>query len=322
MRFAIQFGGSGASNWRQSPRRTKAQPCWYSMGVMPDLSLRENCLGFELHGGERLVALYRAREELPRSESPKPCFAPIHTRSGVLITEYRPADHLWHTGLYFGWVHANATNLWGGPWYDPQQGQYEHVEHSHGVQRHVRFSGKQVAADGASIAERLEWLDADEQPMAEEQREYVFEVLANGAGYFWTIEARIAAVGEKLVLGASRAGRYSGLELRMGPPFAPARHRSSEGHVGHESIMGQRARWVSAAGAGGGAVVMLDHPHNPRHPVTWFTRVNLLGAGLLMEGDLELDRQQPLRLRYGFAILDQEPHLEEIEALYRWYCRR
>ena len=71
---------------------------------MPYLSLRENCLGFELHDGERLVALHRAREELARSESPKPCFAPIHTRSGVLVTEYRPADHLWHTGLYFGWV--------------------------------------------------------------------------------------------------------------------------------------------------------------------------------------------------------------------------
>ena len=286
---------------------------------MPDLSLRENCLGFELHDGERLVALYRAREELARSESPKPCFAPIHTRSGVLVTEYRPADHLWHTGLYFGWVHANDANLWGGPWYDSQKGKYEYVEHSHGVQRHVRFAGQKVSEDGTSIAEELEWLDGGDRPIARERREYAFGALEGGAGYLWTIDTRIAPLDEKLILGASRAARYSGLVLRMGPPFSPARHRSSEGLVGHESIMGQRARWVSAAAAGGGAVVMLDHPHNPRHPVTWFTRVNLLGAGLLMAGDIEVDRERPLRLRYGFAILDQEPAVEQIEGLYTRY---
>ena len=288
---------------------------------MTTLELRENCLGFELHDGDRLVALYRAREELPRNESPKPCFAPIYTRSGVLVTEYRPADHAWHTGLYFGWVHANGANLWGGNWFLPETGKYEHVPHSHGVQRHDRFAGKRAVAGGVSIAEHLTWLDGHEEPIAGEQREYTFRALEDGAGYFWTIETRIAAAGERLVLGASRAARYSGLELRMGPPFAPARHRSSEGLAGHENIMGQRARWVVAAGAGGGAVVMMDHPENPRHPVTWFTREKLLGAGLLMEGDLEVARREPLRLRYGFAILDREPESDEIESLYAAYVR-
>ena len=66
---------------------------------------------------------------------------------------------------------------------------------------------------------------------------------------------------------------------------------------------------------------MMDHPDNSRHPVTWFTRKNLLGAGLLMEGDLEVDRREPLRLRYGFAILDQEPEVDAIEALYARYLR-
>ena len=285
------------------------------------MKLRENCLGFELHDGERFVALYRAREELPRNESPKPCFAPIHTRSGALVTQYRPADHAWHTGLYFGWVHANDANLWGGNWFLPKTGTYEHVPNSHGVQRHDRFIEHRGVANGAGITEELTWLDGSDQPIATERREYRFRALENGAGYFWTIETWITATGEGLVLGGSRAARYSGLVLRMGPPFAPGRHRSSEGLVGHENIMGQRARWVAAAGAGGGAVVMMDHPDNPRHPVTWFTREKLLGAGLLMEGDLEVDRREPLRLRYGFAILDQEPAVDEVEAAYAAYVR-
>jgi len=52
-------------------------------------------------------------------------------------------------------------------------------------------------------------------------------------------------------------------------------------------------------------VAMLDHPQNVRHPVTWFARKNLLGAGLLMEGDLEIERGDSLKLRYGLGIFDE-----------------
>ena len=283
---------------------------------MINLGLHENCLGFELHDGENLVALYRAREELPRSESPKPCFAPIYTPGGILITEYRPADHPWHTGLYFGWVHVNQANLWGGGWYIPERDRYEDVEHSHGVQRHDGFTRMRAEEDAVVVEEKLTWLDADDQSLVDEVRSYTFTQLDEWPGYFWNIETRIEPLVEQVVMGASRAARYSGLELRLGPPFADAFHCSSEGLEGHERIMGQRARWVSAAGAAGGAVVMMDHPNNPRHPVTWFTRKNLLGAGLLMEGDLELKEGECLELRYGFAILDQALTAGETENLY------
>ena len=123
-------------------------------------------------------------------------------------------------------------------------------------------------------------------------------------------------------MGASKApARYSGLELRMGPPFADATPRCSEGRVGHEAIMGQKARWVCAAGASGGAVVMMDHPRNPRHPVTWFTRKNLLGAGWLVDGPMELVQGEALTLRYAFAVLDRAPALGELEALYGRSCK-
>lgn len=282
---------------------------------MIDLGMRENCLGFEIHDGERLVTMYRTREELPRSESPKPCFAPIYTPSGLLVTEYRPADHPWHTGLYFGWAHVNGANLWGGPWYLPEKGKYEMVEHSHGVQRHVDFTDEQVGGEGVFFQEQLEWLDADDRPLVEEARSYTIRKLEE-PGYMWIIGTRMRPAVDRVVMGASRAARYSGLELRMGPPFADARHRNSEGIESHENTMGQRARWVCAAGATGGAVMMMDHPDNPRHPTPWFTRRNLLGAALLMEGDLELEEGQALDLRYGFAVLDQTPSPEESEDLY------
>lgn len=80
--------------------------------------------------------------------------------------------------------------------------------------------------------------------------------------------------------------------------------------------MGRPARWVAANGARGGAVAMMDHPGNIRHPVTWFTRKNLLGAGLLMQGDLELDGDDLLDLRYAFYAFAHPPQAEHVEALY------
>lgn len=281
------------------------------------LSLHANALGYEVHCGERLVTLYRIREELSREESPKPCFAPIYTPSGGLVTEYRPADHPWHTGLYFGWVHVNQANLWGGPWYLPEKGQYERVEHSHGAQLHEAFPRLEADERGVRVEERLVWVDADDRPLANETRTVELGLLDEVAGYRWVIRTRIVPAAGRLTLGASRAARYSGLELRLGPPFVDAVHRCSEGRVGHEQIMGQRARWVSATGAAGGCVAMLDHPANPRYPVTWFTRRNLLGAGLLMAGDLEVEPRDALELRYGFLVLDQTP---SAETLNRWHA--
>jgi hypothetical protein len=287
---------------------------------MVTLRLRTNALGYEVYAGERLVTIYRATEVIAREESPKPCFAPIYTPAGQLVTEYRPADHLWHTGLYFGWVHVNEANLWGGPWYIPERGKYEQVEHSHGVQRHDSFQRLHADAGEVVADERLTWLDADDQPMAGETRVSRIRGLAEPEAYLFTIDTCVEPLGARLHLGASRAARYSGFELRLGPPFADAGHWCSEGRRGHEAIMGQSARWVAADGASGGCVVMMDHPGNPCHPVTWFARRNLLGAGLLMQGDLELARTERLRLRYGLAVLNAPVAAAQVEGLYRLFA--
>ena len=275
---------------------------------------------FEVHAGGRLLARYNAATgQLPRDESPKPCFHPVYTPSGGLVSEYRPGDHTWHTGLFFGWVHVNDTNFWGGSWYLPEEGKYVPVPGSHGVQRHDEFTPVPHLASGVAVGERLTWLDRDDAPVVRESRRFDFLETSGVRGCLWLIESVIAPVGGAITMGASRAARYSGLVLRMGPPFADAFHTSGSGRSGHESIMRTRDRWVAAAGARGGMVVLMDHPGNPRHPVPWFTRRNLLGTGPLMEEDLTLRPSDTLRLRYGFLVLDDVPGEGEVEALYRSY---
>ena len=281
---------------------------------MTTLKLHENCLGFEIHDGSQLVTLYRAREELPRTESPKPCFAPIYTPSGGLVTEYRPADHAWHTGLYYGWVHVNEANLWGGPWFFPDVGKYEYYPGTHGRQAHETFERISSDDEAIEVVERLTWRDGDDKVMATEIRTMQFSKLEDRPGSFWTLQSDISPEAANLKLGASRAARYSGLELRMGPEFSDVHHRTSEGIEQHEKVMKSRARWCIANGASGGAVIMLDHPSNPRHPAQWFTRRNLIGAAFLMEEDLEVPGDDTLRLRYGILLVDTDPGNAYIEA--------
>ena len=284
---------------------------------MHDMHITLNCLGFEVHNGERLVTLYRAVEELPRSESPKPCFAPIYTPSGGLITEYRPADHPWHTGMYYGWVHVNDANLWGGGWYIPDSGKYEDVPDTHGKQLHEGFSEPEVSNNETAVTEHLTWFDASDKPLATETRRFRFRTTSKSLGYFWLIETEIKPVNASVTLGASRAARYSGLMVRTGPPFADGVYRSSDGLEGHENIMGQTAKWVSAKGSTGGMIVLMDHSDNPRHPTPWFTRKNILSAGLLMNGDMDISQTDSLHLKYGFVILDSVVNRDEVDVLYQ-----
>ncbi len=276
--------------------------------------------GFEVHSGHRLLARYNtATGQLPREESPKPCFHPVFTPSGGLITEYRPEDHTWHTGLYFGWVHVNDTNFWGGSWYLPDEGKYVPVPDSHGVQRHDEFTAVSNPENGVAITERLTWLDRGDHPVIREVRRFDFLETATAGSCLWLVDSVMTPIAGAITFGASRAARYSGMVLRMGPPFADAFHTSSSGRRGHEAIMSKRDRWVGAAGAHGGMVVMMDHPRNLRHPVPWFTRRNLLGTGPLMEEDLYLGATDSLHLRYGFLVLDDVLDQREIEDLYRTY---
>ena len=298
--------------------------------------------GFEIYAGRtdrKLLCRYNAEtDQLQKDESPKPCFHPVYTPSGGLITEYRPEDHTWHTGLYFGWVHVNDTNFWGGSWYLPEHGKYVPVPDSHGVQRHDGFTEVPDSGPGSvAVVEQLTWLDRNNRPVIRETRR--FDFLETGAvgetgradragragragradRFLWIIDSVITPVEGDVTLGASRAARYSGLILRMGPPFADAHHTSGSGLTSHEAIMRTRDRWVAAAGAQGGMVVMMDHPGNIRHPVPWFTRRNLLGTGPLMEEDLTIPASDRLHLRYGFMVLDEAAGEDEIEDLYRFY---
>ena len=42
----------------------------------------------------------------------KPYFHPLRTVEGTTLTAERPADHIWHYGLWFSWKFINGVNYW------------------------------------------------------------------------------------------------------------------------------------------------------------------------------------------------------------------
>ncbi len=85
-----------------------------------------------------------------------------------------------------------------------------------------------------------------------------------------------------------------------------------------------RSRWCAYTAQADRKIVtvaMFDHPENPRHPATWFIMAKpfaYMSATLrLHEEPLKLVSGTLLVLRYGVALWDGRPEMEEIEALYR-----
>src|SRR5690606_18158371 len=42
----------------------------------------------------------------------KPFFHPLRVPGGPSLTKLRPADHVWHYGLWFSWKYINDVNYW------------------------------------------------------------------------------------------------------------------------------------------------------------------------------------------------------------------
>src|SRR5882724_1057356 len=75
-----------------------------------------------LHAGGRPVAEYVFEPKLEPTLSPRPYLHPVRTLAGTVVTDFLPADHLWHLGVSLGVPDVSGTNLWGGRSYVHGQG--------------------------------------------------------------------------------------------------------------------------------------------------------------------------------------------------------
>lgn len=169
----------------------------------------------ELTVADRAVARYVLRPDVAAVETPKPYLHPLRTLGGSTVTGFRPEDHPWHHGLFFGMPRVGEHNLWGGGTYlGPDRG-YE-ILTDQGRIEHVDLA---TPATGSAVDHRLRWYGHDGEVLLDEER----SLRAGDAGDGWRLGWRSALTNRTaselpLETPAQRGrpdGGYGGLWLRL-----------------------------------------------------------------------------------------------------------
>nr|WP_228509213.1 PmoA family protein [Herbiconiux sp. VKM Ac-1786] len=270
--------------------------------------------------GTLVLAEYVMRPADPQLESPRPYFAPLRTLAGDVVTDLRPADHVWHKGLSWSLPVVGDENFWGGPSYRRGQG-YVQLPNN-GRQRHLGFDRLD---DGprARVTERLDWITEDGRTLFDETRRLTAEIIDDTAWLlvFDTVmtnrTSAPVALGSPTTEGRPNAG-YGGLFWRGPASFTGGRilapnasGSAGDGSAGADELRGTRSPWLGFVGehpdARSSTIVMVDLPGNPRHPTPWFARSEEY-AGLcpapFFDEEWEVAPGADLHARYAVVLAD------------------
>jgi hypothetical protein len=248
-----------------------------------------------LVAGEAVLAEYVFRPANPTLESPRPYLDPIRTRSGELVSLYRPHDHVWHKGITWSLPVVGDENFWGGPTFVRGEG-YVQLPNN-GEQRHLRFDGADTdpgagtdtgadighEASIARVAEDLDWVTEAGETIFAERRELAAALVDDEtwALVFTTrmrnLTDRAIPIGSPTTRGRENAG-YGGLFWR-GPRSFTGGTILAPGRTGGDELRGERAPWFGFTGRHDGTgsrstLVMVDDVENVQHPPQWFARTD------------------------------------------------
>ncbi|TDE58185.1 dehydrogenase [Nonomuraea mesophila] len=253
----------------------------------------------ELLAGDRRVARYETRPDLPATDSPRPYLYDVRTLGGVEVTEVRPADHVHHLGAGVAVADLGGANFWGGRTYVRDQGPTWLDDH--GVQRHVAFP----RLDDGGFAEQLEWIGPGGGLMAREERTVTVRPIREDA---WALDFAFTLTnltGAPLEINSSatkgRAGAgYGGFFWR-----APGTSTARTTLPGDErAVHGSRDRWVALSGTDPAGrdwtLVFVQDGDDP-----WFVRVEEYpGVGQALAWDRPLLVEDTLTRRVVTAVVD------------------
>ena len=242
-------------------------------------------------------------------------FDPLCVVGGPSLTWARPADHVWHYGLWFSWKFINGVNYWeekdgkadgeivsrGTSWSNSDDGSLELMTH---LAYRPRGSGG---------------LSGDEGKVLTETRTILTSAPAEDGSYFmdWTMVFtaladvkldRTPIPGEQ---GGQSWGGYAGLSMRFADGMKETQTISTAGRVTRNkdnrldtTAAAMEQNGIFADGKPYG-VAILAHPLNPRDP-DWYAleggNFNFFNAAFLLKEPCTLAKDETLVLRYRVHI--------------------
>jgi hypothetical protein len=251
-------------------------------------------------------------------ELSKPCFAPVRSPSGIVMTRRFPLteipggsdEHIHHTGLFFAVDYVNGVQFWNN------QGVSYRIKHLE--------SRTESRLDGSgSMLTRSQWIDESDLALLEEKREMTFIAGKHEGEYAIDFSIDLTALVDQVEFEDTEEGMFAiryndwlrepedGEGVQAGQPLpeesiaGTGRYFSSNGDETADGVWGKRASWVAIQGIRDGKVVgvaILNHPESLNYPTYWHARdYGLFTANPLGQGDFQrqddFEKNDPLYLR-------------------------
>lgn len=244
----------------------------------------------------------------------RPFLHPLAGPGGVSLTAMGlPPDpdgrrHL--HGLWIGHRDVAAINFWEDR---PDAGQVE-------SQAIAQVTDGPVCG---ALTALLLWRAPSGEPLLAETRRMVLWPLPAGA-LALDLELEWHTIDRAVRLGRTPFGM---LALRVARSMAVVyggRITAATGATDEAGVTHSRARWCDYSGPIGAdrwaGLAILDHEGNPRHPCYWHVRDDgWMGAAVTFEKELDITRDEPLRLHYRLITHDGGAEPAELDVAYEDY---
>lgn len=270
-------------------------------------------------GVELFRYVYRPTEV--QYESPRPYLHPIRTRSGKLMTVFRPHDHVWHKGIALSLPNVGAHNFWGGATYTRATG-YANLDNN-GSMEHAELLEASVTDSTATFSHRLTWVSepaagqAAGDPVVDEVR--AVRAVIGDSDEYWTltwsstitnVSGAPLHIGSPTTEGRDNAG-YGGLFWRGPRSFTGGYMAGADGTEGEE-LRGTQSLWAGFSGKhddidAESTVVFVDGSYGSGLPTKWFARSEpfaCLNPAPFFDEVRTLEQGESLRLDYAVVIAD------------------
>jgi len=273
-----------------------------------------------VRAGEELFRyVYRPTEV--QYESPRPYLHPIRTRSGKLVTVFRPHDHVWHKGIALSLPNVGTHNFWGGATYTRATG-YANLDNN-GSMEHTELLEASVDEASATFSHRLTWVSepasgqSHGDPVVDEVR--TIRAVVGDADEYWTltwsstitnVSGAPLHIGSPTTEGRDNAG-YGGLFWRGPRSFTGGYMVGADGTEGEE-LRGTQSLWAGFSGKhddidAESTVVFIDGTFGSDLPTKWFARSEpfaCLNPAPFFDEVRTLEQGKSLTLHYAVVIAD------------------
>jgi hypothetical protein len=250
--------------------------------------------------------------------APKPYLYPLLLPNGGNITAFRPADHMWHRGLWFTWKFVNGANYW------------EEGDERQGNQHTVRAPEVTAEDFGKSLAltTELEWRDKNGATIRETRR---VRTTPGEQAHVMDWEVRQTALKDLVIdrTPYTTWGGYGGLVVRASQSLRNQTLLFPDGKK-KDYAAPEPARWCDLSGQLDGApnryggVTFMDHPENPRHPVPVYARSkpldNFMNMAILFHEPMKLKEGEELHLRYRVLLHNEKGNADALNRQWEEYA--